>query len=53
VSKNHPLDFKVRFLLSKSSIMVWETEKNKVDESVNEVVKSWREFIKERYSYDW
>ena len=46
VSKNHPLDFKVRFLLSKSSIMVWETEKNKVDESVNEVVKSWKEFIK-------
>jgi len=45
VSKNHPLDFKVRFLLSKSSIMVWETEKNKVDESVNEVVKSWKEFI--------
>jgi hypothetical protein len=26
--------------------MVWETEKNKVDESVNEVVKSWKEFIK-------
>jgi cation diffusion facilitator family transporter len=46
VSKNHPLDFKVRFLLSKSSIMVWETEKNKVDESVNEVLKSWKEFIK-------
>ncbi|WP_299228496.1 cation diffusion facilitator family transporter [Sulfurihydrogenibium sp.] len=46
VSKNHPLDFKVRFLLSKSSIIVWETEKNKVDESVNEVVKSWKEFTK-------
>jgi cation diffusion facilitator family transporter len=45
VSKNHPLDFGIRFSLSRSSIMVWETEKQKIEDALQEVIKSWKEFI--------
>lgn len=46
VSKNHPLDFGIRFSLSRSSIMVWETEKQKIEDAMQEVIKSWKEFLK-------
>lgn len=46
ISKNHPNSFDIRFLLSKSSIMVWETEKDGLTEALNEVIESWKEFIK-------
>lgn len=46
VSKNHPLDFSTRFMLARSSIMVWETEKEKFEEALEEVIKSWKEFNK-------
>jgi cation diffusion facilitator family transporter len=46
VSKNHPNDFATRFMLARSSIMVWETEKNKFEEALEEVIKSWKEFNK-------
>jgi len=45
VSKNHPLNFETRFSLSRSSIMVWETEKQKIEDALQEVIKSWKEFI--------
>ncbi len=45
VSKNHPMNLKTRFLLSKSSVMVWETENTEIDKSLSEVIKSWRKFI--------
>jgi cation diffusion facilitator family transporter len=46
VSKNHPLDFATRFMLARSSIMVWETDKDKFEEALEEVVKSWKNFNK-------
>ncbi|HEV08905.1 MAG TPA: cation transporter [Sulfurihydrogenibium azorense] len=46
VSKNHPNDFATRFMLARSSIMVWETEKDKFEEALEEVIKSWKEFNK-------
>lgn len=46
VSKNHPTDFSTRFMLARSSIMVWETEKDKFEEALEEVIKSWKEFNK-------
>ncbi|WP_028950747.1 cation diffusion facilitator family transporter [Sulfurihydrogenibium subterraneum] len=46
VSKNHPLDFGIRFSLSRSSIMIWETEKQKIEDAIQEVIKSWKEFLK-------
>lgn len=46
VAKNHPEDFELRFLISKSGILVWETEENQFEKALEEVVKSWSHFIK-------
>ncbi|MEZ0323234.1 MAG: cation diffusion facilitator family transporter [Hydrogenothermaceae bacterium] len=46
VTKNHPEDFQVRFLISKAGILVWETKEDKFEKAVDEVVKSWSKFIK-------
>ncbi len=48
VSKNHPLNFEVRWNLSKSGVLVWETEKDSVDEALEEILKSWKEFEKKQ-----
>lgn len=44
ISEYHPLDFKVRWDLAKAGIIVWETEKTELDEALNEVINSWKEF---------
>lgn len=48
ISKNHPLDFKVRWDLARAGIIVWETEKNNFKKAIEEVVKSWKEFKEKR-----
>ncbi|NPA53906.1 MAG: cation transporter [Aquificae bacterium] len=44
VSKLHPLDFEVRWNLTRAGVMVWETEKETFDEALEEVLKSWKEY---------
>ncbi len=46
VSKLHPLDFEVRWNLTRAGVMVWETEKETFDEALEEVLKSWKEYNK-------
>ncbi|MCX7759889.1 MAG: cation diffusion facilitator family transporter [Hydrogenothermaceae bacterium] len=46
ITKNHPEDFQVRFLISKAGILVWETKENKFEKAIDEVVKSWSKFLK-------
>ncbi len=46
VSKLHPLDFEVRWKLTRAGVMVWETEKETFDEALDEVLKSWKEYNK-------
>ncbi len=48
VSKLHPLDFEVRWKLTRSGVMVWETEKETFEEALNEVLKSWKEYNKKQ-----
>ena len=52
VSEYHPLDFKVRWDLAKAGIVVWETEKTNLDEALNEVINSWKEFRKTEIKTD-
>ncbi|RMD45190.1 MAG: cation transporter, partial [Aquificota bacterium] len=44
VSKLHPLNFDVRWNLTRAGAMVWETEKNTFDEALDEILKSWKEY---------
>ncbi len=44
VSKNHPLDFEVRWNLSKAGVLVWETEKDKLKDALDEIINSWKEY---------
>lgn len=46
ITKNHPEDFDVRFLISKAGILVWETSEDEFEKAVQEVVKSWSNFNK-------
>ncbi len=46
VSKLHPLDFEVRWKLTRAGVMVWETEKETFEEALEEVLKSWKEYNK-------
>ncbi len=48
VSKLHPLDFEVRWKLTKAGVMVWETEKETFEEALDEVLKSWKEYNKKQ-----
>ena len=43
VSKNHPLDFEVRWDLARAGIIVWETEKESCKEALEEILKSYKE----------
>ncbi len=44
VSKLHPLDFEVRWKLTRAGVMVWETEKETFEEARKEILKSWKEY---------
>jgi cation diffusion facilitator family transporter len=44
ISRNHPEDFEVRWQIVKSSIMVWETYLENVENSLKELVSSWKEY---------
>ncbi len=44
VSKNHPLDFEVRWNLSKAGVLVWETEKDNLKDALEEIINSWKEY---------
>ncbi len=46
VSKQHPENFKTRWVLTKAGVVVWETEKDRFEEAVEEVIKSWKEYNK-------
>lgn len=46
ITKNHPEDFDVRFLISKAGILVWETEEDEFEKVINDIVKSWDKFVK-------
>lgn len=46
ITKTHPEDFEVRFLVSKAGILIWETKEDKFENALEEVVKSWGEFLK-------
>ncbi len=48
VSKLHPLNFEVRWNLTRAGAMVWETEKENFDEALEEVLKSWKEYNLEK-----
>ncbi len=48
VSKLHPLDFEVRWKLTRAGVMVWETEKETFEEALDEVLKSWKEYNKKQ-----
>ena len=48
VSKLHPLDFEVRWKLTRAGVMVWETEKETFEEALEEVLKSWKEYNKKQ-----
>lgn len=47
ITKNHPEDFEVRFLISKSGILVWETDEDEFEKVIQDVVKSWDRFVKD------
>ena len=44
ISKNHPEDFEVRWQIVKSSIMVWETNLEDIEEALNQLINSWKEY---------
>lgn len=44
ITKNHPEDFDVRFMISKAGILVWETSEDEFEKAIREVVKSWSNF---------
>ncbi len=44
VSKLHPLNFDVRWNLTRAGTMVWETEKDTFEEALDEILKSWKEY---------
>ena len=46
VSKNHPMSFNTRWELSRAGVMVWETEKDEFKEALEEIIQSWKDFIK-------
>lgn len=46
ITKNHPEDFEVRFLISKAGILVWETDEDEFEKVVQDIVKSWDKFVK-------
>ncbi len=52
VSKLHPLDFEVRWKLTRAGVMVWETEKETFEEALDEVLKSWKEYNKKQGEKD-
>ena len=44
ISKNHPEDFEARWQIVKSSIMVWETNLENIENALNELIMSWKEY---------
>ncbi|MDQ7056242.1 MAG: cation transporter dimerization domain-containing protein, partial [Persephonella sp.] len=48
VSANHPEEFEVRWKLARAGVMVWETEERNFEKALDEIVKSYREFNKNR-----
>jgi len=44
ISKNHPEDFEVRWQIVKSSIMVWETNLENVEDALEELINSWKTY---------
>ena len=48
VSKNHPLNFEVRWDLAKAGIIIWETEEDNSYNALNEVIKSWENFKRKK-----
>ncbi len=46
VSKNHPMSFDTRWELARAGVMVWETERESFDEALDEIIQSWKEFIR-------
>lgn len=48
ISKNHPLNFEVRWDLARAGIIVWETEMRNYNNALEEIIKSWEEFKKKK-----
>ncbi|NPA57919.1 MAG: cation transporter [Aquificae bacterium] len=48
VSSHHPEEFGVRWKLAKAGVMVWETDRKKFSEALEEVIKSYESFAKKQ-----
>lgn len=48
ISKNHPADFNLRWNIAKAGILVWETEEEDLDKAIEEVINSYKKFLKEK-----
>jgi len=46
VASHHPEEFEVRWKLTRAGVMVWETDKKNFDEALEEIINSYKKFIK-------